>query len=1051
MRTERAPPLPRGALLAAGALLTLAGALALSSAGSADTVINDTSTSFLYTLDSSGSPYILSHDFQVLPGGSLFVGPGVDLQVDSGAVIRGAGGDITIQGSASSPAVVRARPGSAAGAWGGVSLASGSDLVVLNAVLHNGTGTVTAADGSSIWIDRAAVDGCGPWCVKSTGAVGIWLANSTFADAAVGATIAGGDLSRGKNLTFSNFSQAAIQYQSPTARATLDGVHVVAGPGGIVADGLVVGQFAHLDVSVDGGPALSGNTSSDLTVHNSTLSSTSAVAVQMRMTYRLRLADSQIAGDAGALVLPGASSLELVGNRVSSSAGPCLELAGATGARLDGNALSGCAVALSVPRGSPPPEATAGPSNTVDGRPFLWVDGVSDLSISPEAGGGYGLAVLVSVTNVSVSDMDLAGAGLYIFGSQGVTVERLHVRQAGVGLTAVGSQGVTVAAYRAEDVGSALEAWADGSSPTPSADFLVERARVEHATGPAFSFSGVSNVTVRWVLVADALVGVRVDGAAGALIANVITRGVGTGVWVSNSTGVAIVDSSIEGSTTLGVLAQNTTGFAARNAFIDNAQHASAPGSPGFAFSEVLAGNYWTNWSAPDANGDGWADIPYNLTDGTGQDGRPRVVRWDFHPTALPAADAVVEIGEPTVLSAAPSFDDVQVAEFYWEVSAPGDNATGQGVEFTWTPNTTGVHLVTLSVVGSLGAADEYTFPVLVVDTSAPTFTVEPFGQAEAGTNLTITLNATDNDPRFPAGAHVDFELTVPGGSKRFGNATGLSFEVRIGGVGQHTLNITLFDAAGNARTVSMPIVVGDTTPPEIHIAFDGEPDLALPFLLDAASTYDATGLDETSARWSWVEEGSLQEATGFPVTEVTFDHAGNYTVTLHLCDTLGNCGDGSVDLAARDTHGPRLLRVHVVSPQRDAVDFTPGQTQPVEARAGQEVVFEAFAEDPSGEVTFLWDFGDGTTAEGSRVVHRFTGTGELTVSITMSDPLGNTSPAALRMRITPGGGFFGEIIPGVSGDLVVLALVVGIAAVAGFLYVRRRRPPQDGPEPPAP
>lgn len=1049
----RRPAIPRGALWAAGALLAIAGGLALSSSASADTVINETSTSFLYTLDVAGSPYILSHDFSVLPGGSLFIGPGVELQVDSGAVIRGAGGDINVQGSASLPAVVRARPGAAALAWGGFVLASGSDLVVQNAVLHNGTSTITAGGGSTVWVDRSSIDGCGAWCVQAVSGVDVWLSNSTFADAVLGYADLGSDLSRGKNLTFTNFSQAAVRYGAPASRASLSDVRVGGGSGGIVAEGLVIASFSGLDVRVTDGPALGGNGSADVHVLDSTLVSDAGAAVDMAMTARLILEDSHFDGGGGALRLRQAASPELVGNTLTSSGGPCLDLAGATGAQLEGNALTACAAALSVPRGTAPPNATAGPSNTVDGKPFLWVDGGSDLVFAPDGSAGYGLAVFVSVTNVTVSDISLAGAGLFLFGCRGVTVERLLVTQAPVALTAVGSEGVKVVALRAEDVGTGLEAWSDASFPTPTADFFVERARVERASGAAFSFTDATNVTLQWVLVADSAVGVRMESTAGALVANLITRGAGTGVWLSNSTGVTLVDSSIEASTTLGLLANNTTGFAARNAFVENAEHASAPGSPSFAFNEVLAGNYWTNWSAPDANGDGWADIPYNLTDGTGKDGRPRVVRWDFHPTALPAAPAVAQLGQPAALDATPSFDDFQVAEFYWEVRSESDNATGQGAVFSWTPNATGVHTVTLSAVGSLGATDDYSFPVLVVDTAPPEFTFGPLGEAEAGTNLTVALLATDNDPHFPAGARVEWDLEGPGGTHRVGNASGLVFEVRIAAVGNHTLSVTLFDGSGNRKTASAPIAVHDTQPPEISITFEGNPDLALPFVLDAAQTFDPSGVDDASAVWSWVEDGATRQATGFPVTEVTIDHAGNYTVALHVCDLLGNCGESTVVLVARDTHGPRLLRVHIVAPQRDPVDFTPGQTEAVPARAGEEVVFEAFAEDPSGEVSFHWDFGDGTTAEGSRVVHRFAGTGELTVTLTMRDPLGNTSPAAFRMAIAPGGGFFGEIIPGVSGDLVVLVLVVGLVSVAALLYVRRRRPRGggDGPEGSAP
>jgi hypothetical protein len=538
------------------------------------------------------------------------------------------------------------------------------------------------------------------------------------------------------------------------------------------------------------------------------------------------------------------------------------------------------------------------------------------------------------------------------------------------------------------------------------------------------------------------------DGVAGATLSNALVRGPGTGIWVSNSTDFVLVDSEVSGAGVLGLLANNTTGFAARNAFVDNADHASAPSSPSFAFNELLAGNHWTNWSAPDANGDGWADIPYNLTDGTGRDMRPRMVRWDFHPTALPSALPRVELGEPALLDSTPSFDDFSIGEVYWQVIAPGDNSTGAGPSILWTPNTTGVHTVVLSVVGSFGATDDYAFPVLVVDTRAPSFSFAPLPAAEAGSNLTVTLSATDNDPAFPAGALAEFVLTGPPGAGGSGNASGTTFPVRVKSVGNYTLVVTLSDAAGNRVTGSVSFSVNDTTGPDIQVAFEGEPDLGLPFVLDAAGSFDPSGLDASSARWSWVEGGTTQTLTEFPVAEVTFQHAGNYSVELRLCDALGNCATTVFGLTARDTHGPRLVRIHVAAPQREAVDILPGSTTVVEARAGEEVVFEAFASDPSGEVTFVWDFGDGQTAEGARVVHAFARSGDMTVTVTMSDPLGNTNPAAFRANVAPGSGFFGEIVPGVPGEVAVAAAAVAAVAVGALLLLRRRREPRDPRQP---
>ena len=96
----------------------------------------------------------------------------------------------------------------------------------------------------------------------------------------------------------------------------------------------------------------------------------------------------------------------------------------------------------------------------------------------------------------------------------------------------------------------------------------------------------------------------------------------------------------------------------------------------------------------------------------------------------------------------------------------------------------------------------------------------------------------------------------------------------------------------------------------------------------------------------------------------------------------------------------------------------------------------QASVVDPGPAIaSYSWDFGDGTTASGPSVTHRFLAAGRYPVALTVTDSLGGTSVArtsvsaqALRLAVTPGAVIFGKrvrahgvLVPGERGVRVAL------------------------------
>jgi hypothetical protein len=144
-----------------------------------------------------------------------------------------------------------------------------------------------------------------------------------------------------------------------------------------------------------------------------------------------------------------------------------------------------------------------------------------------------------------------------------------------------------------------------------------------------------------------------------------------------------------------------------------------------------------------------------------------------------------------------------------------------------------------------------------------------------------------------------------------------------------------------------------------------------------------------------------------------------------------------TISLEARDRTGPRLTVLRIIAPGDTAIEVHPGENPVVQLTLNEEVVFEIVASDLSGPVTYTWTFGDGTTAQGSRVTHQFAAVGTSIVSVTMTDAAGNTNTTALPVN-TESRGFF-EVLTAGGGVLLIVLAVVVVGAVGVFALYRYR------------
>lgn len=1025
-----------------GALLALAFAVGwglVASPAAADTFITGTGTDQLMVLEPAGSPYVISADFHVLPGGFVLVSAGVTVQFDNGAALVGDGGAISATGTSASVVTLRARPGGNGTTWGGIVLYNGTELTLHRVALRDGDPLLTIGGLAVADLENLTATGCGAWCIRTSPGSTLSLRDSSFTGGVWGLIDGGATAPQVDQVTFGSFSTGGIWFTSNSSGASITNVTVQADETGLRADALGATTFVSVSLQASTGAALWLIGGHNLRFQALTLVSTDGTAAVVEGTDHLVMEGGSAEGRMGALLLTNATTPSIQNMTLRAGAGACISFNSVVDALLRGNALGPCWRSIDLGLDAPANTANVDTSNTVEGRPIYWLSGQSGVEIGAAQRPGF--IALFDVSGANLTGLNFTGTGIYIFGCRDVHIERVEVEGAPAGLEIVGSQRVTITQFIASGGMYGIRVRPSELYAYP-VEISIDHARVDDATAAGFRFDNVSQLTMATSFVAGPAYGVELDSVRVALLSKLVIQGIGTGIELRESVAVTLVDSLISGASTIGLRVVNSTGLAARNAFEINTFHATAPGSPRFAFNETGGGNYWSGFTGPDPGGDGFSDTPYIFTDGTGTDFKPRLSRLDFPPVIIVKAPSIVEIGVDSVMDVSLSFDDFTVAEAYWEIEVPGLNFTASGFVVGWGADVqaVGSYRLRTSILGSFGALDEYFMTLQVVDTLAPTFHVEVAGPPEAGGNATIVLaNATDNDPSFPANMSVAWTSLGPSGLLRTGTSTHVSFAVPVDLLGTYNLTLTVKDATGNAAVVRWTFQVFDTQGPEVLFLYEGEPDLGFPFVVDASQTQDPTGLlldGSDGPAWSWVDTGTPRQSKEWPVASMIFNDSGPHNIVLHICDLRQNCIDETLRVVVADRSPPVLEVLRVLAPGRDTVEVSRGENGVAGGRINEEIVFEVVAKDASGNMTFSWDFGDGGTAQGARVAHRFTKVGEAVVTLTMRDSAGNANPVALRMNLE-GGGVFGGLAPGFEAWLLVAAA----AAVAMALQRLGQKP----------
>lgn len=185
-------------------------------------------------------------------------------------------------------------------------------------------------------------------------------------------------------------------------------------------------------------------------------------------------------------------------------------------------------------------------------------------------------------------------------------------------------------------------------------------------------------------------------------------------------------------------------------------------------------------------------------------------------------------------------------------------------------------------------------------------------------------------------------------------------------GVCNFTVDSRITSLGGRTTTESQSVYVVVEAPPVADFAFSPlRPLVSESVTFNGSSSYD---LDGSIVDYSW-DFGDGQFQSGAVVVHA-YSQIGNYTVILNVTDNDGLSDTENKTIMVRNT---------------PLAQFT---YLPVLPFIDQSVDFNASPSDPDGGylTDYLWDFGDGDIGSGVVVTHSYTGFGNYTVTLTVTD-----------------------------------------------------------------
>ena len=335
------------------------------------------------------------------------------------------------------------------------------------------------------------------------------------------------------------------------------------------------------------------------------------------------------------------------------------------------------------------------------------------------------------------------------------------------------------------------------------------------------------------------------------------------------------------------------------------------------------------------------------------------VARFTFSPTA-PAINDVVFFNA--------SSSTVTNGSYAWDF---GDGSRSTGVTPTHQYSRAATFTVTMTVTSDLAQSATVSSMITVSATSSQVVARFTFSPTTPGVNDDVFFNASASTATNGTGAWD------------FGDGTrgvGVAPIHQYARAGTYTVTLTVTNDLGQSATTSSPITVSATSS-QVVARFTFSP--TTPGVSDDVF-FNASSSTVTNGTFAW-DFGDGTRGVGVAPTH-QYSRAATYTVTLTVTNGLGQSAAASITVP--------------VSPNSTVAAFTFSPTNPTISRGTNTVIFDA-TPSSAGVTSWVWDFGDGSTAgTGQRTTHTFSVVGTWVVRLTVTDAAGRTATTVQNVPV---------------------------------------------------
>jgi parallel beta-helix repeat protein len=375
-------------------------------------------------------------------------------------------------------------------------------------------------------------------------------------------------------------------------------------------------------------------------------------------------------------------------------------------------------------------------------------------------------------------------------------------------------------------------------------------------------------------------------------------------VFANNGTGISFRDSSDNIIANNTVSANNGTGISLNgysnnnntiaNNYFNNTNNAYDSGNNVWNITKIqgrnivdgswLGGNYWSDYTGQDTNGDGLGDtlLPYNSSGNitNGGDWLPLVSKQP--------PIAVIDSIEPN-----PAKQGKDTISFIGH----GNDSDGSIVAYNWTSNmdgllntsasftkpaselSVGMHIIYFSVQDNEGAWSSAATENLTILTNQPPIASFTYSPVNPAVNETVIFNASsslDSD-----GSIVSYNWSF--GDGNVSNITEVIVMHSYSSVGNYTVNLTVTDDEGATNTTSRDLQICLKPPIATFACSPPNPIVNETVTFNASESYDPNGVITTYE----FEFGDGTNGTGEVIAHC-YSSVGTYTVNLTLTDDEG-------------------------------------------------------------------------------------------------------------------------------------------------------------------